>query len=67
MLDPRGTIQNSRLNLSKLPAASQDELEDFGSQMQSSLEVVCAALPDGQMLQPGQTWSASRRIGIGLW
>lgn len=66
VLDNKGAVLSSKADLARVPVSSRSVLEDFGAQMQQSLEAVSVsfAMPQGGTLQPGQTWTATRRITV---
>lgn len=66
VLDNKGAVLSSKADLTRVPATSRSVLDDFSAQMQQSLEAVSVsfAMPQGGTLQPGQTWTATRRITV---
>src|SRR5262249_22182888 len=62
-VDQRGELTSKRNDLTRVPPASQDILNDCGNQISRSFDPEVVPLPGGQV-QPGQSWRARRQMPL---
>ena len=63
-LDPQGSLLSKKTNFNRAVVQdSKDILTDFGKQINQSFEVVAVPQP-GNLVQPGQTWTAQRELPV---
>ena len=62
-MDPQGDIIQKQSDLQQVPPTSRDALDGMGDQLLQSLDVAAVPIPGG-MMQPGQSWQATRNVPI---
>ena len=62
-VDVQGNVTQKGTDLAAAPEASRAALEGMGDQLLTSFDIASVPVPGG-MLQPGQTWKASRAVPV---
>jgi len=63
-MDADGSCANGKVDLSKVPETSRENLSDIAEQVVQSLEVLTVPLP-GDTVKPLQSWKAQRLLAVG--